>query len=106
MEVEGRKGDTILTGADELCHDEAFRARAMPIPVSGKVPSPPESRRQQGHWSSKMVVIRELKQQNRGAGPSGHWFCGRRFRLGEASGAAWLVGLGLLTYKRPELTGF
>jgi hypothetical protein len=26
MEVEGRKGDTILTGADELYHDEAVRA--------------------------------------------------------------------------------
>jgi len=30
MEVEGRKGDTILTGADELYHDEAFRAKASP----------------------------------------------------------------------------
>jgi hypothetical protein len=32
MEVEGRKGDTILTGADELYHDEAFRAKASPFP--------------------------------------------------------------------------
>jgi hypothetical protein len=32
MEVKGRKGDTILTGADELYHDEAFRANASPIP--------------------------------------------------------------------------
>src|SRR5580658_8769487 len=31
MEVEGRKGDTILTGADELYHDEAFRAKASPF---------------------------------------------------------------------------
>jgi hypothetical protein len=31
MEVEGRKGDTILTGADELYHDEAFRAKASPV---------------------------------------------------------------------------
>jgi hypothetical protein len=31
MEVEGRKGDTILTGADELYHDEEFRAKASPI---------------------------------------------------------------------------
>ena len=30
MEVEGRKGDTILKGADELYHDEAFRAKASP----------------------------------------------------------------------------
>ena len=30
MEVEGRKGDTTLTGADELYHDEAFRAKARP----------------------------------------------------------------------------
>jgi hypothetical protein len=33
MEVEGRKGDTILTGADELYHDEAFRAKASPFPT-------------------------------------------------------------------------
>jgi hypothetical protein len=33
MEVEGRKGDTILTGADELYHDEAFRAKASPFPL-------------------------------------------------------------------------
>jgi len=26
VEVEGKKGDTTLTGADELYHDEAFRA--------------------------------------------------------------------------------
>ena len=32
MEVEGRKGDTILTGADELYHDEAFRAKVSPFP--------------------------------------------------------------------------
>ena len=32
MEVEGRKGDTTLTGADELYHDEAFRAKASPFP--------------------------------------------------------------------------
>ena len=31
MEVEGRKGDTILTGADELYHDEAFRAKGSPF---------------------------------------------------------------------------
>jgi hypothetical protein len=31
MEVEGRKGDTILTGADEMYHDEAFRAKASPF---------------------------------------------------------------------------
>ena len=30
MEVEGKKGDTTLTGADELYHDEAFRAKARP----------------------------------------------------------------------------
>jgi hypothetical protein len=30
MEVEGRKGDTILTGTNELYHDEAFRAKAAP----------------------------------------------------------------------------
>jgi hypothetical protein len=30
VEVEGRKGDTTLTGADELYHDEAFRAKARP----------------------------------------------------------------------------
>jgi hypothetical protein len=34
MEVEGRKGDTILTGADELYHDEAFRAKASPVSVN------------------------------------------------------------------------
>jgi hypothetical protein len=28
VEVEGKKGDTTLTGADELYHDEAFRAKA------------------------------------------------------------------------------
>jgi hypothetical protein len=32
VEVEGRKGDTTLTGADELYHDEAFRAKASPFP--------------------------------------------------------------------------
>ena len=32
MEVEGRKGDTTLTGADELYHDEAFRAKDSPFP--------------------------------------------------------------------------
>ncbi len=32
MEVEGKKGDTTLTGADELYHDEAFRAKASPFP--------------------------------------------------------------------------
>jgi len=31
VEVEGRKGDTTLTGADELYHDEAFRAKASPF---------------------------------------------------------------------------
>ncbi len=30
VEVEGKKGDTTLTGADELYHDEAFRAKAGP----------------------------------------------------------------------------
>ena len=31
VEVEGRKGDTTLTGAVELYHDEAFRAKASPF---------------------------------------------------------------------------
>jgi len=31
VEVEGRKGDTTLTGADELYDDEAFRAKASPF---------------------------------------------------------------------------
>ena len=33
MEVEGKQGDTTLTGADELYHDEAFRAKASPFPL-------------------------------------------------------------------------
>jgi len=42
-------GGTTLIGADGPYNDEAFRAKATPIPVSGESRLPPESRRQQGH---------------------------------------------------------